>query len=113
METLNVDSIHLSLTCLLNIKNRKRPRYITTLSILLGIFGISYFFTGIYILFLLDYVSEIILYVNATSHVFFAVGLLKGKKCALKGTIILSILNLVYSLILLSSGVNKFFTPLR
>jgi len=113
MVTLNVDSIHLSLTCLLNIKNRKRPRYVTTLSILLAIFGISYFFQGIYNLFLLGYVSEIILYVNATSHVFFAVGLLKGKKWALKGTIILSILNLVYSLILLSSGVNKFFTPLR
>lgn len=83
-------------------KIRKRPRYITILSILLAIFGLSYFFEGIYNSFFLDYISEIILYVNAAAHLSFVVGLLKGKKWALNGTMILSILNLIYSLILIA-----------
>ena len=82
-------------------KIRKRPPYITTFSILLMIFGIGYFFEGTYNSFFFDYISKIILFVNATANIFFAIGLLKGNKWALEGTKILSILNLVYGLILL------------
>ena len=82
-------------------KIRERPHHITIISILLAIFGISYFFEGTYNIFSLDYISEIILYVFGTANVFLAVGLLKGKKWARRWAIVLSILNLIYGLILL------------
>jgi len=80
-------------------KVRKGPRYITVFSILLTVIGLGYFFEAVYNLFYYDYVSEIILFANATANILFALGNLRRYKWAWGGTIVLSILNIIYTLL--------------
>jgi len=80
---------------------KRPPRYIITISILLAIFGISSLFEGISNLYLLDYNTAIILCIDAIINVFLAIGLLKRNKWARRVTIIVSILNLISTIIFL------------
>jgi hypothetical protein len=78
---------------------KMRPRIVTILSILLAIFGTSSLFQGVYSIFSSDYLSQIGLYIGGAIHVILAIGLLKGSKWARRITIIISILNLISSII--------------
>lgn len=79
--------------------HKKRPRYVTILSILLAIFGISSLFIGVYGIFSSDYFFQITFYIGGAIHVLLAVGLLRGSKWARRITIVISILNLISGII--------------
>lgn len=79
--------------------HKKRPRYVTILSTLLAIFGISSLFTGVYGIFSSDYLFQISFYISGAIHVLLAVGLLRGSKWARRITIVISILNLISGII--------------
>lgn len=78
---------------------KRRPRYVTILSILLAIMGISSLFQGVYSIFSFDFLSQIGLYMSGAIHVVLAIGLLKGSKWARRITIIISIVNLISGII--------------
>ena len=76
------------------------PRSIRIIPIVLAAFGIGYFFEAWYELYLLDYISEIILIINATALVLFSILFAKRKQWVFRPIVILSILNLLYGLVL-------------
>jgi hypothetical protein len=79
--------------------HKKRPRYVTILSTLLAIFGISSLFIGVYGIFSADYIFQISFYISGAIHILLAVGLLRGSKWARRITIVISILNLISGII--------------
>ena len=93
--------LNASLSILISVPTTtNNPRSIRVIPILLAAFGIGYFFEAWYGLYLLDYISEIILIINGTALVSFSIHFAKRKQWVFKPILILSILNLLYGLVL-------------